>query len=148
MGAVLTPTDQLISTIYVSSASRPLDKDEMLQILRASRRNNEKMGVSGMLLHRDGNFMQVLEGPQEAVNQLIATIKDDPRHHGFLSLWAKPITERRFAEWSMAFRDITGLADNEEGHSPFLNKGFRDEAFRSNPDIPFRLLLQFKENIR
>lgn len=147
MGAGLA-TEQLTSTIYVSSAAIPLDEDKMLQMLRVARRNNEKTGVTGMLLYRDGNFMQVLEGPEEAINQLIVTIREDPRHNGFLTLWAKPITERRFAEWSMAFRDISGLADNEEGHSPFLNSGFRDEAFCSNPHIPFRLLLEFKERMR
>lgn len=39
-----------------------------------------------MLLYKDGNFMQLLEGEKEAVLRLHKNIIVDPRHKGFLTL--------------------------------------------------------------
>ena len=51
----------LVSLSYVSSAVRKLDDHELLEVLRVARKNNERLGVTGMLLYHDGNFMQILE---------------------------------------------------------------------------------------
>ena len=58
---------QLVSLIYVSSGVRVLTDAEIFEILTQSRRNNERCGITGLLLYRDGNLMQVLEGPGAAV---------------------------------------------------------------------------------
>lgn len=50
------------------------------------RTNNERAGITGMLLYKDGNFMQLLEGEKEAVLRLHKNIIVDPRHKGFLTL--------------------------------------------------------------
>ena len=70
MIAVLAPVEQLVAAVYVSSATRHLSEDENIGILRSAREHNEKSGVTGMLLYRDGNFMQVLEGPAGVVDSL------------------------------------------------------------------------------
>ena len=57
MNAVLAPVEQLAAAVYVSSAVRPLTEDEILDILLVARQNNERLGVTGMLLYRDGNFL-------------------------------------------------------------------------------------------
>lgn len=36
-------------------------------MLAKSRSNNVRDGISGMLLYRDGDFLQVLEGPEDKV---------------------------------------------------------------------------------
>jgi hypothetical protein len=61
----------LFSTVYVSSATRRLSVAELAEILRVSRADNQRDEITGMLLYKDGNIMQVLEGAEEKVSALI-----------------------------------------------------------------------------
>ena len=72
-------------------------------ILAASRRNNERVGVTGALMFNGGAFAQVLEGPQKGVEEAFERIQRDPRHGDVTVLEGGPITERGFVNWSMAF---------------------------------------------
>jgi len=65
--------------VYVSSAVEPFSKTELVELLHVARANNERLGITGMLLYRDGNFMQVLEGEEPVVRDLYARIERDPR---------------------------------------------------------------------
>ncbi|MBK9207916.1 MAG: BLUF domain-containing protein [Anaerolineales bacterium] len=60
----------MISIIYVSTSVRLLSDDELMDILKVSRENNSVSDVTGLLLYKGGNFMQVLEGPEDVVNAL------------------------------------------------------------------------------
>ena len=146
------PTGQdngLVSAVYVSSSVRKLDDSEILDILRVSQRNNQRRGITGMLLYKDGNFLQVLEGPNSEITELMETVERDNRHRGFIVLTKKPIKDRQFPSWSMAFKDLGALsAEDQASFSPFLADSFLDEDFRSKPDRSYKLLLHFKENIR
>jgi hypothetical protein len=55
----------------VSSATRRLSVAELADILRVSRADNQRDEITGMLLYKDGNIMQVLEGAEEKVSALI-----------------------------------------------------------------------------
>lgn len=139
----------LVSVVYVSSSVRKLDESEILDILRISQRNNQRRGITGMLLYKDGNFLQVLEGPDAEVSQLLETLERDPRHRGFIILIKKRIPERQFPNWSMAFKDLGTLSpEDQAAFSPFLSSSFLDEDFRSKPDRSYKLLMHFKGNIR
>ena len=89
--------------IYGSSATGAFDDDHLVEILRASRRNNPAVGVTGALLFADGNFMQVLEGPREAVEGVYRRVCGDARHRNVLVLYDREVPERTFGEWSMGF---------------------------------------------
>ncbi len=139
----------LVSTVYVSSSVRKLNDSEILDILRTSQKNNQRRGITGMLLYKDGNFLQVLEGPHAEITDLMETVERDNRHRGFIVLTKKPIKERQFPNWSMAFKDLGALsAEDKAAYSPFLADSFLDEDFRTKPDRSYKLLLHFKENIR
>lgn len=73
------------------------------RILEASRRNNARAGVTGALMFNDGAFAQVLEGPQKGVEDTFERIQRDLRHSDVTVLECRPVTQRSFAEWSMAF---------------------------------------------
>jgi hypothetical protein len=142
-------SDPLVSVIYVSSGIHLFSDTEIVQILTQARTNNERCGLTGMLLYRDGNFLQVLEGPRPALEATFGRIKLDPRHRGILQMKKNPIAARAFAEWQMAFRDISNESLTAiKGYSPFMELSFGDELFRSKPDVAHRMLLQFKENLR
>jgi hypothetical protein len=148
MSAVLAPVDQLVAAVYVSSATRHLEEGEILEILRVARANNEKLGITGMLLYRDGNFLQVLEGAFSAVDGLIQKIKRDPRHQGFILMSRRNIEQREFADWSMAFRNMSKKCSVEPGYSPFLQSDFDAEDLGEESHLVFRLLRRFKADMR
>ncbi len=92
--------------VYVSSACRPMQPVDLESILRVSRERNAAAGITGMLLHRDGNFMQCLEGPSDAITTTVARIQRDPRHRGMITLRDVQVAAATFADWSMGFRDL------------------------------------------
>ncbi|MEP7187723.1 MAG: BLUF domain-containing protein, partial [Roseiflexaceae bacterium] len=57
---------------YASVAVTPFTSAALQALLLTSRRNNMQLGITGMLLYKDGEFMQVLEGEQAAVQALYA----------------------------------------------------------------------------
>ena len=90
--------------VYVSMAAENISKADLLDILAKSRENNSKAGITGMLLHKDENFMQVLEGEEAAVRALYQRLLLDPRHRGILTLVEGEREERHFADGPWAFK--------------------------------------------
>ena len=76
----------MFQIVYASSALQPFTKPELQALLEQARPKNDKLGVTGMLLYKDGNFMQVLEGEQDVVGKLVETIERAPRHKGVLGI--------------------------------------------------------------
>jgi len=109
--------------VYVSSAVRLFSRAELDEILATSRKNNAALGISGILLYKDGNLMQLLEGDKSAVRGLYARIGADPRHRGLIEMWDGTEAERQFPDWSMAFRDLDGAdPTGTPGYSEFLSR--------------------------
>jgi len=89
--------------IYISSATKNLDREEFLQLVAHSQSKNNAQGITGVLMFKDGNFMQVLEGDQELIAQLYATIKVDSRHTLVSIIHEGPISFREYPGWSSSF---------------------------------------------
>lgn len=107
---------------YISSATRLLKPGDLEEILRKSRRRNEERGISGVLLHSNGTFMQIIEGPERAVESLFEVISMDPRHTGIQRLLTRRLEERQFGDWSMACREMSAKEQSEMGlYSELLN---------------------------
>jgi hypothetical protein len=54
--------ENLISLVYLSAAVFPFQPEDLLELLGKSQERNHKLGITGMLLFKQGNFLQVLEG--------------------------------------------------------------------------------------
>lgn len=93
----------LYSLIYRSTASRGVHEVTLPPLLRKARLHNERTRLGGLLLYGNGEFMQVLEGPEPALSQLYARIQADPRHFAVRTLAYGPIAERAFPDWRMAY---------------------------------------------
>ncbi|MEV7756993.1 BLUF domain-containing protein [Microbacterium sp. NPDC089180] len=109
----------LAAVSYVSRAVDTFDDARLAELLAQSRRSNHERDLSGMLLYRRGRFFQVLEGPKDAVDELMAKIRRDPRHDEIRVLLTEEIEERRFEEWTMGYEPITAPATPAP-------EGFRD----------------------
>lgn len=134
----------LMHIIYVSTARDELAADELAAIMTSSVRNNAAVAVSGMLLYAGGNFMQVLEGPEKAVEETYARISRDPRHHGVFVLERGPIAARSFESWGMGFRRLgrEELASHR-GFAPFFERGFDPRVIGAKPGLAMEILQTF-----
>ncbi|MRI35105.1 hypothetical protein EOPP23_19245 [Endozoicomonas sp. OPT23] len=138
----------LYQIVYTSSSSELMESAELEIILASARKNNANNKVTGMLLYSEGVFIQVLEGPEQAVRETYELIARDPRHHGAIVLLESGIENRNFSNWAMGFKQSakSGLADNE-GYSEFLNSGFDPSLMVKNPSASLKLLLSFRKNM-
>ena len=91
----------LVRLVYASRAAVAPSPEELAVMLRRSRTKNQSLGVTGVLCHGEGVFLQVLEGSRAAVNRLYGRIAADPRHRDLELLAYEEIGERRFGGWSM-----------------------------------------------
>ena len=108
---------------YASAATHRFERDELVDLLASSRRNNARRRITGMLLYHDGSFLQVLEGEAAAVESLYETITEDPRHTDAILLFRRPDTERAFGDWTMGFHAVDNPADAPPGLNRFLETG-------------------------
>jgi hypothetical protein len=133
---------------YASMAVTAFDSAALQELLITSRGNNLQLGITGMLLYRDGEFMQVLEGEQAAVQTLYARIARDPRHHRTTTILEGPTDARHFPDWSMGFRDLRDPAViTLPGYSPLLDTPLDIEALVRNAPLYQRLLQSFRYDI-
>ncbi|HNR38669.1 MAG TPA: diguanylate phosphodiesterase [Acidobacteriota bacterium] len=139
----------LIHLIYCSAAARSFSREELAALLSRARANNARLGITGMLLHIEGSFFQVLEGAPDAVDGLFDAIRRDARHRQLTVIIREPVAARTFGEWTMGYADITpaeldgivGANDFYAGGESFTRLGegrakkllaaFRDGRWRS-----------------
>jgi len=60
--------------MYISSVTGTVTPQECAAIARASAVSNRRDNVTGLLLFNSRRFLQVLEGPKEAVERIFARI--------------------------------------------------------------------------
>jgi len=139
----------MIHLIYGSTAVKPMTEAEILELLEKARVKNERLGISGLLLYHDGNFLQVLEGEDQTVKELFEEIKQDERHHSVMEFGTYPVPERRFASWEMGFLNIQTMPREEVGgYSHFLNDSINTRKAADDLTRADVFLRVFKDSIR
>lgn len=137
----------MIQIAYLSSTLGLLTPADIADILNASREKNGQRGITGMLLYKGGNVIQVLEGEEAQVLPLFATIQKDPRHKGVMKLYQKNVAARDFPEWTMGFHDLSAMdARQLEGFSKILDADFDMQTIQ--PSTAAKLLNSFKTGVR
>lgn len=111
--------EPLARLVYLSVCAIPRGtghfRSEIADIIAACERNNTPAGITGILLHDRGRFVQLLEGPQSAVDALFARIRSDTRHSSISVLLHEPCVSPVMPDWSMAFLNASDapLRDDE-----------------------------------
>ena len=93
----------MISIAYVSSAVFSFNDTTLLDLVDQCQRTNAKLGVTGILVYSDGNFMQVIEGADLPTHALYDRIQRDVRHRAVNTIHQQLIQVREFLGWSMAY---------------------------------------------
>jgi CheY-like chemotaxis protein len=114
-------------------------------IARESARRNERDGITGALLFDRGRFVQVVEGPPRAVDDLRARLTRDPRHGDLRTLLATPCAVRAFHGWEMTARRL----DRDDPPDAAALLRLRDAylgAFRLDPQDFIALVSSFLDD--
>lgn len=89
--------------LYISTARSILRPSELDELLSKSRIANRAADLTGLLVVGGRRFLQVLEGPDQAVLETYERITRDPRHFALVKLHDKEVATRSFASWAMGF---------------------------------------------
>lgn len=121
---------RVLSLAYFSNATPSAVELELSSILSVSQRNNSAVGVTGLLCHIDGSFLQFLEGEEVVVRETFARISRDARHAGLIKVHDAEITRRAFGEWSMG---LVNLDEVDAQHQAFC-QGLRAVEIAPNAE--------------
>ena len=134
--------DRMTQLIYVSTARPHLSETEVADIVQASRRNNARREITGLLVFNGMNFMQALEGPEDVLVPTFRAICSDPRHEGVVTIATKALAEREFPDWSMGYERLD--PDAPERHQLILiDERLREKLPERVPESTARLFLSF-----
>jgi hypothetical protein len=75
----------------------------MMLLVERARHANHAHGITGQLIYFDHCFMQYLEGPGPALDELWRQLQSDPRHYEVELLARYPTTRRRFPQSPLLF---------------------------------------------
>jgi hypothetical protein len=122
---VSTEPLKTLQLIYVSAATVPFTVQDLGSLLLRARADNKRLDVSGLLIHHEGSFFQVLEGDPAKVDSLYERIARDKRHARVLTLSRGPVAQRAFGDWSMGFvPGAHALLNDLPGFNDFFRRGF------------------------
>jgi Sensors of blue-light using FAD len=117
------------ATTWPPTSTQAFSDSSLKKLLMRARSNNASIDVAGMLLYRDGTFLQALEGDERSVRDVFGRIERDARHRK-VSILSDQIafSERRiFNDWAMGFANLSraaqilkGFVDLDAGQD-FLN---------------------------
>jgi len=75
--------------------------DVLLDIKSVSVENNRQNMITGALFFHEGTFLQVIEGEEKPLRELMARISEDPRHDEVEMLIDTDVEKRGFSDWHM-----------------------------------------------
>jgi len=134
--------------VYISREVECFSLDTLTELLHRVRPFNSAHNISGILLYKNGHFIQTLEGDKEVILKLFERIKHDPRHSSVTLLHLKPKKERAFDGWSMSIKVMDDRYDQKslDAFNDFMNPS-NDNSQLKDKDKEIHTLLQlFKEH--
>lgn len=117
---VLVRRDLMYQLCYISKSNVELNelKNEVDSILDTASNRNPKLGITGILMHRNTWFCQFIECDDESkLLELYGKICSDKRHKNITTIFYQYGLEQVFPDWSMVFKEL----DKEED-TQFINK--------------------------
>lgn len=122
----------IFQLIYTCALSKETSGTDLDSIAECSRRRNEKYGITGILLCKDGSVLQVLEGERSAVMSLYNKIAADDRVSNVIVLIQRVTTKREFPKWSMGYKN----ADTSSAQSDTVFELSAQSFPKALPDNP------------
>jgi hypothetical protein len=84
-----------------------MQNGDLKELLDQARRSNAANGITGALVYAEGMFMQILEGDEVRVRDLMSKIRRDVRHDSVIVLREGEVPAAIFGSWKMAYVGAT-----------------------------------------
>lgn len=131
---------QLKSLTYTSHARLDLSDRDLNDILQTARHLNALDGVTGLLIYDGVRFLQIIEGAEAAIDDLLQRLLRDPRHSALEVRDERFVEARSFSDWSMELvRVSAGYRDAETEIAARLpedvDPGVRDLVLRMTGEL-------------
>lgn len=111
-------------------------------IISASRKHNPKSQITGIISYREGQYLQVLEGPYAEIEKLMAKIVADPRHKDIWVFLDAHVIKRSFHNWGVSVFDFvdqgTFFDAFIENNRAILNEFDEEQTKRIQPFIDIK----------
>ncbi len=91
----------LSTVVYSSRAVAPLSEPDLRHLMQTAQARNAREGITGVVLYDDSRFFQWLEGPEDGVERVMGSIRNDRRHTDLEVLSHHASPARRFDGWDM-----------------------------------------------
>lgn len=92
---------RLKTLTYTSRARLDLGDEDLAAIHHTARHLNALDGISGLLLFDGSRFLQIIEGAEDAIDNLVERLRMDPRHSAFEVRDERHVDRPSFPDWSM-----------------------------------------------
>ena len=92
---------RLKTLTYTSRARLDLGEGDLNDIHQTARHLNALDGVTGLLLFDGSRFLQIIEGSESAIDNLVERLRMDRRHSAFEIRDERFVDRRSFEDWSM-----------------------------------------------
>jgi hypothetical protein len=116
--------------VYRSITTAPSGRaaDDIPGIVQDALARNGLEGITGLLYCEDDSFLQVIEGHDDSIDELLDRLEADKRHRGLRILTDREIAEREFGDWTMAYRDRRESVDDFDKRLRVLLAGVSRET--------------------
>lgn len=134
--------------VYCSQATQDVSPEDLVALLELSRRNNERVGLSGMLLYCSQSFLQVLEGESAALDRTYDRIIADSRHTNLRKLMDAEVPAPLFPDWTMGFEHVDDeeLAEDLDGFTAATTYPLVNPDLITNAGVAQTLLTLYAKN--
>jgi hypothetical protein len=92
---------KLKTLTYTSRARLDLSSADLAAIQEVARHLNALDGITGLLIFDGSRFLQIVEGSEEAIDDLVARLRGDTRHSAIEIRDEHFVEARSFPHWSM-----------------------------------------------
>lgn len=102
--------NNMLKTIcYISDSRINKSITDFNNLIEKAKINNAKNNITGILVYRNNNFLQVFEGSPETVDTIFDKIRMDQRHQNIFKIIDTSIDQRIFEDYNFGF---TVVSDN------------------------------------
>ncbi|EBA10217.1 BLUF domain-containing protein [Sagittula stellata] len=120
--------------VYVSRAVHPMGRGTDRDILSVARKRNAELGLTGFLFRTRTHYIQLLEGPAEAVGQVTESLRRDPRHTDFDVIRTMQADTRSFGRFAMGYDDVLQMRAAEFIES-LKSSAISDSSLRAHVEL-------------
>ena len=97
----------LVALTYISRSAPDQTPQDVDAIHRAALTYNPLDGITGLLIYNGNGFMQIIEGAESAINDLMTRIAADIRHLDLEIRDRRSVKRRCFPHWTMHRVDVS-----------------------------------------